>query len=159
YAHGDLRRELLGPSGRFPRLGMLDLLPTGSDFLPEVTLAAHQGNADHGDAQVGRRAQRIAGQAPETAAVRGNLRAQPDLHAEVANPLRVQESRDARPRVPGRGLHRPHHPFTQITGSTRATSRARPARSETSTTSSTSLYAAGASSATPRKDGLLMKMP
>ena len=50
-------------------------------------------------------------------------------------------------------------PLTQIKGTRRATRRARFACSAASATSFTSLYAPGASSATPRKDRLRIRIP
>jgi len=68
-----------------PCHGLLDLPPARVDPLVEVALPIQQGHSDHGHAGVRRRADRITGEHPETAAVGRNRGLQSDLHREVGD--------------------------------------------------------------------------
>src|SRR5690606_19216301 len=63
------------------------------DLLAKIALPAHERHGDHRYLEIGRRAQRVAGQHAEAAAVRRDGGLERDLHREIADPPARQEMR------------------------------------------------------------------
>ncbi len=65
---------------------MFDLATLGVDLLAEIAGAGDQSHPHHGQVEVGGRAQGVARQHAQTAAVGGDVVGEPDLHGEVGDP-------------------------------------------------------------------------
>jgi hypothetical protein len=76
---GDRRERVLGA----PRAGALALHAVRAELLGEVALAVGEGDGHDREAQVGRGAERVAGEHAEPAAIGGDSLLEADLHREV----------------------------------------------------------------------------
>src|SRR5690606_9692044 len=92
-ADRDLRRQRLGERGRVPRIVELDLSPAVVDLLAEVAVAADERYGDQRQIEIGRGAERVAREHAQAAAVSRDLRAERDLHREVADAAAIEERR------------------------------------------------------------------
>src|SRR5262249_5570473 len=78
-------RQRLQAIGRVPVAGRLGLIAEGVEMLPKIPAMIEEGHADHAEADVGRRPQRVASQDAEPAAVAGDGRIEAGLHGEVGD--------------------------------------------------------------------------
>ncbi|MDP1847730.1 MAG: selenocysteine-specific translation elongation factor [Solirubrobacteraceae bacterium] len=79
------RRHFRQPVGRRPGLRLLGLVAGAVQVLAEIALAVYQRHGDHRHLAIGGRADRVAGEYAQAAAVGRNRLVQADLHREVGN--------------------------------------------------------------------------
>ena len=67
----------------------VELIPLAIEPLIEIALAVSEGDRDQRDAQVRRRAQHVAGENSQSAAVRRNARIDGYIHRKIGNTYRI----------------------------------------------------------------------
>ncbi|MNC84741.1 hypothetical protein D3C83_03070 [compost metagenome] len=93
-ADGNLCRQWHAAPRGIPFVRVLELAPGPVDLLAKIAFAADQRDADHGDAQVGCRAQGVAREHAEAAAIGGHVGGERDLHREIGDARAVEKWRD-----------------------------------------------------------------